>query len=920
MRTLIAAFTVVVLAVLSPSSIVAQHGAGQGGAPQAERVALPNYDLAAQWTSEKVRKLVFDTSVTPRWLETSDRFWYSYQTREGRKFSLVDPIKRTKTALFDHARMAATLTSITRIPYDAQHLPFTTVRFVKKDTAFEFDVQVPADASIATPPKRETTTEQNGGAQGTKAGPAQGAKVGKSGADDSPVDTSDPVVDEPQRGGQSGNAATPARPRNRTLHFAYDLATARVTFLDDYKEEPRPPRWASIAPDGKTVVFARKENLIMMDADNYAKALKKADDPGIVEVQLTTDGVEHYSYGRSAREIQNQREQEQQQQQQQERDGEGEQQQQNDDIDVTNQDARMPAVQIVWSRDSNKFALVRRDSRMVKDLWVINALAQPRPTLESYRYAMPGEANIPQSEIHVFDRTTKQRVTLKSNQFTDQTVNIATRAPRTNVQRDPRRPLPAEWLSDTPDKLYFTRLSRDQHRMEVVVADTATGEVKTLIEERLNTYVESKPLRLVAGGSELVFWSERDGWGHYYLYDAATGTLKNRITEGEFVTTAIESVDDKARVLFVSAGGREKGEDPYYTHLYRVGFDGSGFKLLDPGDASHSVSVTDSAKFFVDNASRIDGAPESTLVDTLGNPVMKLETPDLSALKEAGFKFPEPFTVKADDGITDLYGVMYKPFNFDPSRKYPIIAFVYPGPQTESVTKTFNPRSNNVALAQFGFIVIEVGNRGGHPQRSKWYHNYGYGNLRDYGLADKKSAIEQLARRHAFIDINRVGIWGHSGGGFMSAAAILVYPDFFKVAWSESGNHENNIYNNSWSEKHHGVKEIEKDGKITFEYDIEKNSELARNLKGHLMLITGDIDNNVHPTNTYRLADALIKANKRFDMFVLPGVRHSFQPVAGYVNWLRGDYFARHLLGQSADSIDIVELNREKEQTGEKKR
>ncbi len=300
--------------------------------------------------------------------------------------------------------------------------------------------------------------------------------------------------------------------------------------------------------------------------------------------------------------------------------------------------------------------------------------------------------------------------------------------------------------------------------------------------------------------------------------------------------------------------------------------------------------------------------------------MLKIETPDLGALLDVGFKFPEPFMVKADDGITDLYGVMYKPFDFDPARKYPIIAFVYPGPQTESVTKTFNPRSNNVALAQFGFIVIEVGNRGGHPQRSKWYHNYGYGNLRDYGLADKKAAIEQLAKRHAFMDINRVGIWGHSGGGFMTAAAMLVYPDFFKVGWSESGNHENNIYNNSWSEKHHGVREVEKDGQVSFEYEIEKNSELAANLKGRLMLITGDIDNNVHPANTYRLADALIKANKRFDMFVLPGVRHSFQPVSGYVNWLRGDYFARHLLGRSADSVDIVELNREREQTGDKRR
>jgi dipeptidyl aminopeptidase/acylaminoacyl peptidase len=862
----------------------------------------PNYDLAAQWTSQKVGKLVFDTTVTPQWLETSDRFWYTYRTREGRRFMIVDPIKKTKAPLFDHAKMAATLTSITRLPYDAQHLPFSNVRFVKKDTAIEFDVQVPADAVIAAPPKRDTTTEQPAAAP-----PA--SKVAARQPDDSEAPQ--------QRTGQaaSGPGTRPA-PRTRTLHFEYDLATARIALLEEDPHNARLPRWASLSPDEKTVVFSRKDNLFMMDADNFAKALKKADDTSIVEVQLTTDGVEHYSYGRTQREIMNQREQEQQQQQQQQEEGGGQQDEERDMDDPT---GRMQAVSLTWSRDSNKFALVRRDSRKVADLWVINALAQPRPTLETYRYSMPGEANIPQSEIHVFDRNSKQRVTVKEDRFPDQTVQIAVKAPRNNVQRDPRRPIPAEWLSDGSDKLYFTRLSRDQHRLDVGVADTATGEVKTLIEERLNTYVESKPLRLVNGGAELIFWSERDGWGHFYLYDAVTGALKNRITEGEFVATAIEGVDDKARVLYLSAGGREKGEDPYYTHLYRVGLDGTGFKLLNPGDATHSVSVTESARFFVDNASRVNGAPESQLYDVTGASVLKLETPDLAPLTEAGFKFPEPFTVKADDGITDLYGVMYKPFDFDPSKKYPIIAFVYPGPQTESVTKTFNPRSNNISLAQFGFIVVEVGNRGGHPQRSKWYHNYGYGNLRDYGLADKKAAIEQLARRHPFVDINRVGIWGHSGGGFMSAAAILVYPDFFKVAWSESGNHENNIYNNSWSEKHHGVKEVEKDGKVTFEYDIEKNSELAKNLKGHLMLITGDIDNNVHPGNTYRLADALIKANKRFDMFVLPGVRHSFQPVSGYVNWLRGDYFARHLLGASSETIDIIELNREKEQTGDKK-
>jgi dipeptidyl aminopeptidase/acylaminoacyl peptidase len=230
------------------------------------------------------------------------------------------------------------------------------------------------------------------------------------------------------------------------------------------------------------------------------------------------------------------------------------------------------------------------------------------------------------------------------------------------------------------------------------------------------------------------------------------------------------------------------------------------------------------------------------------------------------------------------------------------------------VTKTFTPRQANVALAQMGFIVIEVGNRGGNPSRSKWYHNYGYGNLRDYGLADKKAAIEQLARRHSFVDINRVGIYGHSGGGFMSAAAMLVYPDFFKVAVSRAGNHDNSIYNRWWSEKHHGVKEGEdKDGKIKFEYDIDKNHEIAKNLKGKMLLIHGDIDNNVHPANTLRLVDALIKANKRFDMLMIPGKRHGFADASDYVFWISADYFARHLLGSAADAVDILELNREKE-------
>jgi dipeptidyl aminopeptidase/acylaminoacyl peptidase len=276
----------------------------------------------------------------------------------------------------------------------------------------------------------------------------------------------------------------------------------------------------------------------------------------------------------------------------------------------------------------------------------------------------------------------------------------------------------------------------------------------------------------------------------------------------------------------------------------------------------------------------------------------------------AGFRFPEPFTVKAADGITDLFGVMYKPFDFDSTRTYPIVEYVYPGPQTESVAKAFSTSASR-SLAQLGMVVITIGNRGGHPDRSKWYHNYGYGDLRDYGLMDKKVAVEQLADRHRFVDLDRVGIYGHSGGGFMSTAAMLVYPDFFKVAVSSSGNHENDVYNQNWSEKHHGVKETVKGDTITFEYTIERNSELARNLKGHLLLTTGDIDNNVHPAGTLRMADALIKANKRFDFFIFPGQRHGYGNMSDYWFWLRAEYFVRHLLGDERWNEHRADLMRE---------
>ncbi len=790
--------------------------------------------------------------------------------------------------------MAAMLTTITRIPYDSQHLPIqpTTVKWAKGDTVVRFEVEVPKEAKIPGEKIADKQKKEDQKDEGKKDG------VKKDDVKKDDVKKDDVKKDDVKKDGDQKDEEEPKT--TKTLHFEYDLATGKVAFLADSKGEPKKPGWSQVSPDGKTVLFARGHNLFSMDADSYALAQQDFGDAKIREVQLTTDGEEHNSFARRLTDEAKKTLKKDQKGDTKHKDG-----------------PRVPAIVIYWAKDSSKFAVVRTDQRKVADLWVINSLAQPRPTLETYRYALPGEENVDQQELLVFDRATGQRVKAKAELFKDQSLQVAT-APTTARDRDKEKTEP-KWLGETADTLYLWRLSRDLHQVDVCALNTATGEVKPIIEERLNTYIETQPLWTVSNGQEFIHWSERDGWGHYYLFDAH-GNLKNQITSGEFVTGPISYVDEKARVMYFTANGREPNEDPYFTHFYRVNLDGSGLRLLNPGDASHVAAMSDDGRYFLDTFSQVNTAPKSELFDPLGVKIADLEQTDVSALVDAGFKFPEPFKVKADDGVTDLYGVMYKPFDFDPAKRYPIIAYVYPGPQTESVTKTFSPRSANVALANLGFIVVEVGNRGGNPQRSKWYHNYGYGNLRDYGLADKKAAIEELARKYPWVDVHRVGIYGHSGGGFMSTAAMLVYPDFFKVAVSSSGNHENNIYNRWWSEKHHGVKEVtDKDGKVKFEYAIDRNSDIAKNLKGHLLLVTGDMDDNVHMANTLRVADALIKANKRFDMFVLPGQRHGYGPMSDYFFWLRADYFARYLLGQSEDSVDLLELARETPQGGAKR-
>lgn len=787
-------------------------------------VTTANYELAARFSPKRVNKLVFTTAVNPNWFKNSDKFWYTYQTPEGTFYYIVDPATGIKKPIFDNAKLAAQLTEIVKDPYDAQNIPIQSFKLVD-DIKFTFEIRSTVDIEV------------------------KDEKTGK------------------------------PKKEKKVHGFEIDIATGTLTEIKDYKSPKPYPRWGSVSPDKKYVVFSRDFNLYYMDMENFEKARINDEDTTIVEYQLTTEGTADFGFGSG-----------------------------DNDFYVTEKDKKKrTGAFIVWSPDSKRFAMIRSNTSKVKDLWVIDVLAEPRPKLERYKYQMPGESGAPSRHLYIYDMELKSAKEIKMSAFKDQEIRISTTPQlKKNMFDEIRHNV---WLGDNQN-FYVSRVSRDLKRTDLCLANINADTVKTLVEERLNTYVETRPVRTVNNGKEFIWWSERTGWAHLYLYDG-DGKLKNAITSGEYHVEDVVAVDPVQRVIYFTANAKEKGENPYYTHQYRVNFDGSNLRLLNPGDFNHEANVSDNGKYFVNNYSRVDTAPKSALYDNNGKKIAELEETDLSQLFAIGYKFPERFTVKAGDGKTDLYGVMYKPFDFDSTKLYPIIEYVYPGPQTEAVNASWTKSMDRVdRLAQFGFIVITVGNRGGHPARSKWYHNYGYGNLRDYGLEDKKVVAEKLAAKHKFININKVGIHGHSGGGFMSTAAMLVYPDFFKVAVSSAGNHENNIYNRWWSEQHHGVLEqITEKGDTTFKYSIDKNSQIAKNLKGHLMLVHGDIDNNVHPGNTIRMVNALIKANKRFDMLMLPGQRHSFGDMTEYFFWRMGDYFSKHLIGDSREEREIPQMN-----------
>lgn len=750
-----------------------------------------NYQLA-----EKFRLLEqnpidkYSTEVRPTFINDTDCFYYSFTTREGKKYYYVNPKKKEKRLLFDTDELLSKIAVYTKKAYSSAdlHLSFT---FMKDNETIRIDF-------------------------------------------------------------------------DRGL-YTYNIHTKELKQLDEkptYKTGD--PYWMKYSPDSLYFLYASKDNLYFVGNP------KKGQDT--IPVQLTTDGMPDYTFNRE---------------------------------DEGKMEGRFGAESAHWIPGSHRFYAVREDNRKVRDLWVINSLSKPSPELITYKAELAGDKNVTQYELLLGDIDKREVKKVDINRWPDQYIDVL-------------------YASKDGKRLYFQRYNRTWNQSDICEVDVETGKVRVVIHEENKPYLDyqMRNVSFLNDGKEILFRSERNGWGHYYLYDTATGNLKNQLTDGTWVAGPVAQIDTVGRKMYFYGYGREKEIDPYYYILYEAHLDRpNALRLLTPENASHEVSISPSCRYLVDSYSTVSQEPVNVVRNRNGKVIMTLEKPDLQPVYEMGWKAPERFKVKAADGVTDLYGVMWKPADFDSTKVYPIISNVYPGPFFEYVPTRFTINDvYNTRLAQLGFIVITVGHRGGTPMRGKAYHTYGYNNMRDYPLADDKYAIEQLAARYPFIDATKVGIYGHSGGGFMSAAAICTYPDFYSAAVSSAGNHDNRIYNKGFVEIHYGVDEkvtTTKDSlgveSKTYDYSVRvrPNQELAKNYKHGLLLFTGAIDQTVNPANTLRLVDALIKADKDFDMFVLPKCTHGFFGESeSFFEHKMWRHFARLLLHDNSADCDI-DLNKD---------
>ncbi|ASP47743.1 S9 family peptidase [Cognaticolwellia beringensis] len=597
------------------------------------------------------------------------------------------------------------------------------------------------------------------------------------------------------------------------------------------------------SPDGMQAVYIHEHNLWLRNLSNNTKK------------QLTHDGIQNYGY-------------------------------------ATNNAGwvrgKKPVVK--WSPDSKKLTTFKHDSRNVGEMGIVST-AVGHPKIDVWKYPLPGDENI--FKI--------QRVVINIEQASVVVLDMPADDHRSTITdhvagRDGSL-LDIDWSSDSRH-FAFVSSTRDHKTATLKIADALTGKVRTIFTETAQSFFESGvssiSWKYLDKSNEFIWFSQRSNWGHLYLVNAETGEIKNQITKGDWTVLALLNVNQETGKLIFSGAGKEGG-DPYFHYLYSINKDGSDLTLLTPEKKHHRITLSNDAKYFLDQVSTPNQPETSFIRSTSSKSGFIVEQMDINKLTATGWQAPIPFIVKDRNNQHDIYGLMYKPSDFDASKSYPVVNYLYPGPQVGSIRGRHfrTARGDNQAIAELGFIVIEI-DALGTPGRSKSFHEFYYQNMGDSGIPDQVAAIKQLAKKYHWIDSTRVGIWGHSGGGFASTRALLTYPDFYSVAVSQAGNHDNRNYADEWGEKYHGVLVKNEDG--TTNYDSQANQLIVDNLKGKLLIAHGTTDTNVPPYNTLIVVEALIAANKDFDMLMLPNRGHGFAREP-YMMRKRWDYFVQHLMG-----------------------
>ena len=601
-----------------------------------------------------------------------------------------------------------------------------------------------------------------------------------------------------------------------------------------------------ISPDGKKGAFIRDWNLWLLNLTNNK------------ETQLTKDGIKDFGYA-------------------------------TDNAGWQHSDNAI----LVWSPDSKRIATFQQDQRKTGELYLTN-VTNGHPTLTTLKYPLVGDKDVTMIERVILDVEHPKVIRLKMAPDQHRSTLCDDISCRGGSGWDD-----VQWSADSKT-LAFVSTSRDHKQEWMRLANPRTGEVKEVMGETTPKFFESGNGKVnwhyLSATNELLWFSERDNWGHLYFYDITTGKIKNQITHGDWNVTQILNVDEKARVLYFEAVGREDGVDPYFIQYYRVDFDARNLQLLTPERATHTITPSPDNRFFVDTYSTPTQPQVSVIRDRTGKVVADVAREDITRLKATGWIPPVQIMVKARDGKTDIYGLLFRPTNFSTEKKYPLINHVYPGPQIGSCgPRNFLAAHGDLqSLAELGFIVVCIDGMG-TPFRSKAFHEAYFGDLGDNTIPDQVAGMKQLAERYPWIDLDLAGMYGHSGGGNATAAAMFHFPDFFKVGISESGNHDNRDYEDDWAEKWAGLLTTNPDG--TSNYDSQANQATAKDLKGHLLLAHGTMDDNVPPANTLLVVDALIKANKDFDLLMIPNARHGYGEAAQYMTRRRWDYFVRYLAG-----------------------